>query len=92
MTFGTVKEIFTDRTYILLTAAMFFIFWGMFIPFYYLPSYGLAHGMSLAMANNLLATLNAGSFVGRLVSGLMADMFGRSAYPALPLRFRTNGP
>ena len=84
VSFRTVKEIFTDRTYIILTAAMFFVFWGMFIPFYYLPSYGLAHGMSLAMANNLLAILNAGSFVGRLVSGLMADRFGRSAYPALP--------
>lgn len=84
VSFRIFKETFTDRTYVILTAAMFFVFWGMFIPFYYLPSYGLAPGVSLAMANNLLAILNAGSFIGRLVSGLTADMFGRSAYPTLP--------
>ncbi|KAL8997005.1 MAG: hypothetical protein Q9188_006429 [Gyalolechia gomerana] len=74
---GAIKDSFADRRYALLTAAMFFIFWGMFIPFYYLPSYGLAHGMSLYMANNLLAILNAGSFVGRIVSGILADKLGR---------------
>ncbi|KAL8725324.1 MAG: hypothetical protein Q9166_007430 [cf. Caloplaca sp. 2 TL-2023] len=79
LTIGDIKDTFADRRYILLTAAMFFIFWGMFIPFYYLPSYGLAHGMSLYMANNLLAVLNAGSFVGRIVSGVLADKLGRYA-------------
>ncbi|KAL8818970.1 MAG: hypothetical protein Q9223_002511 [Gallowayella weberi] len=75
---GDIKDSFADIRYVLLTAAMFFIFWGMFIPFYYLPSYGLAHGMSLYMANNLLATLNAGSFAGRIVSGILADRLGRN--------------
>ncbi|KAL8777577.1 MAG: hypothetical protein Q9194_002472 [Teloschistes cf. exilis] len=75
--FGAIKDSFADTRYVLLTAAMFFIFWGMFIPFYYLPSYGLAHGMSLYMSNNLLATLNAGSFAGRIVSGILADKLGR---------------
>ncbi|KAL8857826.1 MAG: hypothetical protein Q9178_005582 [Gyalolechia marmorata] len=74
---GSIKDSFADKRYALLTAAMFFIFWGMFIPFYYLPSYGLAHGMSLYMANNLLAILNAGSFAGRIVSGILADKLGR---------------
>lgn len=72
---------FADSTYVLLTTAMFFIFWGMFIPFYYLPLYGLAHGMSLSMSNNLLAILNAGSFVGRIASGVLADKLGRSVLP-----------
>lgn len=77
-----IKEIFADWRYTLLTAAMFFVFWGMFIPFYYLPTYGLAHGMSPYMANNLLATLNAGSFVGRIVSGVLADKLGGYGDPA----------
>ena len=76
-----IKIIFADRRYSLLTAAMFFVFLGMFIPFYYLPSYGLAHGMSLGMSNNLLAILNAGSFVGRIISGIMADKLGRFEQP-----------
>ena len=76
-----ITTIFADRRYSLLTAAMFFVFLAMFIPFYYLPSYGLAHGMSLNMSNNLLAILNAGSFVGRIVSGILADKLGRFELP-----------
>ena len=81
--FGDIKGVFSDWRYTLLTAAMFFVFWGMFIPFYYLPTYGLAHGMSSHMANNLLATLNAGSFVGRIISGILADKLGRYVNPTL---------
>lgn len=76
-----IKPIFADKRYTLFTAAMLFVFWGMFLPFYYLPTYGLAHGMSFHAANNLLAVLNAGSFVGRIVTGIMADKLGRSAHP-----------
>lgn len=75
------KAMFSDTRYVLLTAGMFFVFWGMFIPFYYLPIYGLAHGMDSYMSNNLLAFLNAGSFVGRIVSGIMADKLGRFVAP-----------
>lgn len=56
---------------------MFFVLWGMFIPFFYLPTYGQAHGMSESAANNLLAYLNAGSLVARVVTGFIADRFGR---------------
>lgn len=80
-----IKTIFADRRYNLLTAAMFFVFLGMFIPFYYLPSYGLAHGMSLDMSNNLLAILNAGSFAGRIISGILADKLGRFEQPTSTL-------
>ena len=76
VSFNDIKKMFADWRYTLLTAAMFFVFWGMFIPFYYLPAYGLAHEMSLYMANNLLAMLNAGSFVGRIASGILADRLG----------------
>ena len=80
-----IKTIFADRRYNVLTAAMFFVFLGMFIPFYYLPSYGLAHGMSLDMSNNLLAILNAGSFAGRIISGVLADKLGRFEQPTSTL-------
>ena len=86
VTMMVVKTAFTDKRYLLLIAGMFFIYWGMFIPFYYLPAFGLANGMSLNMSENLLATLNAGSFVGRIASGVMADKLGRFAL--LPLVFQ----
>lgn len=71
------SDAFKDPRYTLLVVAMFFVFWGMFLPFYYLPLYGLSHHMTVDMANNLVATLNAGSFVGRLASGILADKYGR---------------
>ena len=78
------SDAFKDPRYSLLVVAMFFVFWGMFLPFYYLPLYGLSHHMTVDMANNLVATLNAGSFVGRLASGLLADKFGRYVLQARP--------
>ncbi|KAI9676087.1 MAG: hypothetical protein M1817_000830 [Caeruleum heppii] len=71
------KGIFADSRYTLLTAGFFFVFWGMFIPFYYLTLYGQFIGMSSFAANNLLPVLNAGSFIGRIASGLLADKLGR---------------
>ncbi|KAJ9384855.1 hypothetical protein DTO063F5_4553 [Paecilomyces variotii] len=69
--------ILKDWKYTIFSAGMFFVLWGMFIPFFYLPTYGQAHGMSESAANNLLAYLNAGSLVARVVTGFIADRFGR---------------
>ena len=71
------KDMAKEKSYLILTAAFFFVFWGMFLPFYYIPTYGLEHGMSNSMANYTLAFLNAGSFVGRVGSGIIADKLGR---------------
>ncbi|PWY67864.1 MFS general substrate transporter [Aspergillus eucalypticola CBS 122712] len=71
------KAIFTDAKYLLFSVGMLLVLWGMFIPFFYLPSYGETYGMSVTGANNLLAYMNAGSFVGRVLTGLMADRLGR---------------
>lgn len=68
---------FKSKTYIMLTVACFFVYWIMFVPFYLLPTYGQTHGLNLVESNNLLALLQAGSFVGRIVSGAAADKFGK---------------
>ena len=68
---------FRDKGYIVFVGSMFFVLWGLFVPFYYIPLYGLAHNMSHFMANNLVVTLNAGSLAGRILSGLTADKLGR---------------
>lgn len=69
------KELYSP-TYLMVTAGFTFGYLGMFIPFYYLPQYGLADGMKSTMANNLLAILNGGSFFGRIISGFLADNVG----------------
>ncbi|OKL60042.1 hypothetical protein UA08_04976 [Talaromyces atroroseus] len=71
------KEILYNKTYILFSLGMLLVLWGMFIPFFYLPSYGESYGMSTAAANNLLAYMNAGSFLGRVFTGILSDRIGR---------------
>lgn len=71
------KEILSDSKYLLFSLGMLLVLWGMFIPFFYLPSYGESYGMSTAGANNLLAYMNAGSFVGRVLTGTLSDQIGR---------------
>lgn len=72
-----VAAMFKDVPFMAFVFGMFFVMWGMFIPMYYLPFYGLEHGMSGTMSNNLIAILNAGSLVGRVISGVLADKYGR---------------
>lgn len=72
----SLKKELTSLTYVLVTLGFTCAYLGMFIPFYYLPTYGQAHGMKPTMANNLLAILNGGSFFGRLISGYLADKTG----------------
>lgn len=68
---------FKDTTFWLLVAGMLLVMWGMFIPFYYLPLYAAEHGLDATFSNNLITILNAGSLVGRLLSGALADKIGK---------------
>ncbi|KAL7927850.1 MFS general substrate transporter [Trichoderma austrokoningii] len=60
-----------------LCLSLFFIYGGMLIPFYFIPLFAIQHGVGSTMANSLLAIGYAGSFVGRVGSGWIADRFGR---------------
>jgi len=68
---------FKDVRYFLLIIALFFLFFGMFTPFFYLPSYAVSQGMSPTLAGYLLAILNAASTFGRIIPGVLADRYGR---------------
>ncbi|RAK98500.1 monocarboxylate transporter [Aspergillus ibericus CBS 121593] len=74
---NVIHSLFKDLLYIALVIGMFLVQWGMFIPFFYLPTYGSSNGMDADEANNLVSYLNAGSFVGRIASGYVADLCGR---------------
>jgi MFS family permease len=50
---------------------------GLFTPFFYLPSYAVSRGMSAELASFLIAILNATSFFGRVIPGVLGDKFGR---------------
>lgn len=66
-----------DVRFIMLIIGMFFMFFGMFTPFFYLPTYATTQGMSSTMSGYLLSILNASSTFGRIIPGVLADRYGR---------------
>jgi predicted MFS family arabinose efflux permease len=69
--------IFGQPAFAALTAATFLMEVGLFVPLTYLVSYCLAEGVRPALAYQLLAVLNVGSFFGRWLAGFAADRVGR---------------
>ncbi|RYP75651.1 hypothetical protein DL769_003781 [Monosporascus sp. CRB-8-3] len=70
-------EIFKNKEFLVLVAAILFMFMGMYMPIFYIPTYAKTRGMNATMAGYLLAILNAASFFGRVLPGIVADKYGR---------------
>ncbi|OJJ04167.1 hypothetical protein ASPVEDRAFT_54392 [Aspergillus versicolor CBS 583.65] len=68
---------FKELNYASLVIGSWFTFLGLYPPLFYLPSYGIAQGMSPTLAFYLSAILNAASFPGRIVPAVLSDKFGR---------------
>lgn len=66
-----------ELPFVTLVLACFFLIMGMFPPMFFIPSYAIMHGMSTQLAFYLVAILNAASFPGRVIPGILADRFGR---------------
>ncbi|KAK0654184.1 putative monocarboxylate transporter [Cercophora samala] len=65
-----------ELPFALLTGAIFFFYWGMFVPFTFIVVEALAGGMSENLANYLVPILNGASIIGRTVPNAMADKLG----------------
>ncbi|UKZ77895.1 hypothetical protein TrVFT333_005623 [Trichoderma virens FT-333] len=74
---SSIRKAVAEWRFFTLCLSLFFIYGGMLIPFYYIPLFAIEHGVGSTMANNLLAIGYAGSVVGRVGSGWIADRFGR---------------
>lgn len=70
-------RIFRDPTFSLVTLAVFFVEWGLFIPISYLTTYAIKIGIDQKFSYQLIAIFNAGSCLGRWLPGLLADRIGR---------------
>lgn len=68
---------FKEPVYSLQVAGMSFAWWGIFAPFFFLPSYSNAKGLDLDLSLYTIAILNSGSLIGRLLSGVAAPYVGR---------------
>ncbi|KAK5095615.1 hypothetical protein LTS08_008008 [Lithohypha guttulata] len=70
-------RIFRDKTFALVTLAVFFVEWGLFVPISYLTNFALAIGVDETFSYQIIAIFNAGSCFGRWLPGLVADKVGR---------------
>ncbi|EZF32325.1 hypothetical protein H101_04079 [Trichophyton interdigitale H6] len=57
--------------------SMFFLFWGMFIPFDYIVVSAIHYGMPQSLAYSIVPVLNGASFIGRTVPNYIGDRIGR---------------
>ncbi|PWI72413.1 monocarboxylate transporter [Purpureocillium lilacinum] len=67
------KGYFTNKSMVIFTAANFFFFLVLFIPYFFISLYGLQYGASDHEAFYLTAILNGSAFLGCLVLGVVAD-------------------
>ncbi|MCJ1414022.1 hypothetical protein MMC32_000347 [Xylographa parallela] len=70
-------SVFKDLALTFCTLGIFFMEWGLFVPLAYISSYAVDHGRSTAFGFQIVAVLNAGSFFGRWLPGLISDKIGR---------------
>lgn len=70
-------SVFKDSAFAFCTLGIFFLEWGLFVPLAYISSYAVDHGHTATFSFQIVAVLNAGSFFGRWLPGLLSDKMGR---------------
>lgn len=57
--------------------SFFFIYFGMFSPFFFTTSYGIKMGFSDDLSFYTVSIVNGASFFGRILPGIVADKYGK---------------
>lgn len=71
------KSALHDRLFLIFTASTFFTFLGYIVPYFYIPTYARERlGTSDSLSLYMLVFAIAGSFFGRLISGVIAHFAG----------------
>lgn len=68
--------ILKNPTYLLLCAGLCLATFGLFSPFFFIPTYATVHGLSASLSFYLVSMLNGASLVGRVSTGYLADRYG----------------
>ncbi|GBE85448.1 Aspyridones efflux protein [Sparassis crispa] len=70
-------SMFRDVPYVLVVVSGALISLGLFIPYFYIVDYAMAHSIPATTAFYVLSVMNAGSVLGRIAPSYLSDMFGR---------------
>ncbi|KAH6851060.1 major facilitator superfamily domain-containing protein [Chaetomium sp. MPI-CAGE-AT-0009] len=68
---------FKEVRFLVVIAAAWCCFIGMFAPLFFLPTYAILRGINPTFASYLLAIVNGASTFGRIIPGILADKFGK---------------
>ncbi|KAK9345215.1 major facilitator superfamily domain-containing protein [Lipomyces starkeyi] len=61
----------------LIVVGVFLVYWGLFVPIGFIPTHARVDGFSGTMSDYLISIMNATSFFGRVIPGILADKLGR---------------
>ncbi|KAG2004010.1 hypothetical protein GB937_009248 [Aspergillus fischeri] len=70
-------EAWKKPEYTIQIIGLFLVTWALFVPMFYVPSYAQSIGIGVSLSNYLIAILNAGSLIGRILGGALANRLGR---------------
>lgn len=65
------------REMLLTACGFFFVYFGMFMPFFYTTDYALSKGFSSNLSFYTISIVNGASLFGRILPGMVADKYGR---------------
>jgi MFS family permease len=71
------KALYRQSPLQLTCLAMFIIYFGLFAPIFYLPSFATEAGFSTTLAFYTASIVNGASFLGRILPGFVADRYGK---------------
>lgn len=71
------STLLTDAPYLIAVAGMFFGFWGLFFPFFYLQLFANLHEVPKSLTIYIIPILNGASLFGRIIPNFVADRYGR---------------
>jgi MFS family permease len=74
---AAVKMLFKQPSLQLTCLAMFMIYFGLFAPIFYLPSFAAEAGFSTTLVFYTASIVNGASFFGRILPGFVADRYGK---------------
>jgi MFS family permease len=70
------ENLITDVPYLIFMAGAFLVFWGLFIPFFYLQLYAALHGISPTLVTYSVSIMNGAAIFGRTLPNFLADRYG----------------
>jgi len=73
---ATFKTVLKDIPFLVYILGAFLLFWGVFVPFFYLQLYAALHGVDAMFVKYSITVMNAASIFGRIIPNFLADHYG----------------